>query len=292
MNNNLREELSRMRKLAGIINEQGEGSGDSSSQQAPTQSQSPSIGSAQGNQSQGQIAKPKQPTPAQPDSNKDIENISQSDVDQSLKTAMDSLMSNLPNILSTIAKTTGNKDGQLEIGGQPAQPTSKPQPQQQATQQTQPAPQQAQPANVTQEGTLKFNENKYKEYEELNEAGIIGLVASAPAIMNFGGKLVQKLGVKTNSDVLKKFGTAISHTGEKLHGTYLSAIEKVITPLMKGQKPETIHKAAEAVFMGLVGVLFAGGISHPNFLQAVKGKELAQFSQKAVTGVLSQLGFS
>ena len=281
MKNNLIEELNRMKELAGIINEQGEAPGQAPAQQeAPNQTQSPSIGSSADNQKPGQTPQPKHPAPTQPN-NKGVENISQNDVDQSVKIAMDSILKSLPNILSTIAKTTGNKDGQLEIGQQPAQ------------KQQQQAPKSGQQVQaVTQEGSLKFDEGKYKKYEELNEAGIIGLVASAPAIMNFGGKLVQKLGVKTNSTTLQKFGTAISHTGEKLHNAYLGTIEKMITPLMKGQSPETIKKASEAVFMGLVGVLFAGGVANPSFLEAVKGKELAQFSQGALTKVLSQIGFS
>lgn len=260
----LQEELSRMKYLAGILNE-------AVGQPAPGGPQAPNTA--------------QQSTP-QVDPAKTAQNIQ-----TNMKQGMDILIKDLPTILKTFTTTVGDKDGQLETGEEVAQ--QKPQ----AAQTQKPQVAQAQTQQQVKEGKnnkeLMFDEDKYNShFKDLDESLVAGLIASAPGIMQMGGKLLQKMGSKTNPNMIQKFGQSIAGAGEKLHHVYLGAIEKMIAPLMPNAKPETKKKAAEAVFMVLISTLFASHIAHPDALSAVKGTEIANYVKKLVPGVMSSVGFA
>lgn len=203
-----------------------------------------------------------------------IQQTSPQNVQKNVQTNMDQAMSvlaqQLPAILKNFTATVGNKDGQIEVPGQ----------------------QNAQPQQV-RESELKFNEEKYKSnYGELNEGGLLGLVASAPAILQLGGKILQRLGSKTNPNIVQKFGGVVAKAGESLHHKYIGAIENILNPFMRNASPDTRKKAAEALMMSLVAVLFAGSLSDPSSLSAVKGKELASYATKLAPKVLASMGFA
>lgn len=251
----------------------------------------PAPAQTQAQPAQGQRA-PQQPQPAQagqqPAAQQQQMNPQQ--VQKNIETTMDqgmnALIQQLPTILKNFTSTAGDKDSQLDVPGQ-----QQPQAQQQGQQQAQGQQQ----VKESEEGrTLKFDENKFKSHleEELNEGGILGLVASAPAIMQLGGKLIGWTGKKVNSNIMQKWGNSVAHAGHKLHHKYIGALEKIITPFMKGQSKENIHQAAEAMFMTLVAGLFAGGLAAPDLLTAVKGQELASYVKDMAPKALSSLGFA
>jgi hypothetical protein len=254
-NKTLQEELIRMKCLAGILSE-------AVNQPAPS-----------ANQQQGA---------PQIDPSKAEQNIQ-----TNMKQGMDALMKDLPNILKTFTTTAGDKDGQLDTGEEVVQ--QKPQ----TAQPQQPQQNQQQVKEGKNNKELIFYEDKYKShFRDLDESLIAGLVASTPGIMQLGGKLLQKMGSKTNPNIIQKFGKSIAGAGEKLHNYYLGTIEKMITPLMPNANPETKKKAAEAIFMVLVSTLFASHIAHPDALSAVKGTEIAEYVKKIIPGVMSSVGFA
>lgn len=262
----LQEELSRMKYLAGILNE-------AVGQQAPG----------------GQPAPNAPQTAPQADPAKAAQNIQ-----TNMKQGMDVLMKNLPNILKTFTTTAGDKDGKLETGEEAAQQNTQAQNKQPQQQPQTKQPQQPQQIKEGKKGKeLMFDEDKYNShFKDLDESLIAGLIASAPGIMQMGGKLLQKMGSKTDPNMIQKFGKSIAGAGEKLHHVYLGTIEKMIAPLMPNAKPEAKKKAAEAVFMVLVSTLFASHIAHPDALTAVKGKEIADYVTKMIPGVMSSVGFA
>jgi len=252
----LQEEYKKMSHLISFINEVGQ-------IPAPAAVQNPQV----------QLADPKQPIDA------NTSKIIQTNMAQ----GMAELIKSLPNALKTFTTTLGDKDGQLETGEEPKQVVA-PQAGQQAA---------VAPTPIKENKELSFDENKFKEnFTELDEALIAGLIASAPTIMKYGGTLLQKMGSKTNPNIIQKFGKVVADSGEKLHHTYLGVIEKLITPLMTNAKPETRHKAAEALFMVLVSGLFASTMMVPDALTAVKGSELSAYIVKQIPNIMSTIGFA
>lgn len=271
----LQEELGRMKYLAGIITE-------AEAQQAPTQT--PAQAPAQNAPTQqGQT-----PVNAQTEPQVDPAKAAQT-IQTNMAQGMEVLMQQLPNIMKSFTATAGDKDGKLETG---EEQVAQPQPQAQAQQAQPQQPQQVKEGKKSRE--LMFDEEKYKKQveDELEESLVAGLIASAPAIMQLGGKLLQKMGSKTNPNIIQKFGKTVAGAGEKLHHQYLGVIEKIISPLMPNAKPETKKKAAEAMFMVLVSTLFASHLAHPDALTAVKGKEIASYVGKLIPGVMASIGFS
>jgi hypothetical protein len=242
-------------------------------------------------QVQGQRA-PQQNSPAQPGAANPQQ--VQNSIDKTMDQGMAILVQQLPAILKNFTSTVGDKDGQLDIPGQQPNTQQTQQPQQQ--QKTQPQAQTQQPQQVQEVSNireLKFDEEKFKShFQELNEGGIIGLVASAPAIMQLGGKLLGWTGKKANIQFMQKWGKNVAHAGEKLHHKYLAVLEKAIEPFMKNSTPEARHQAAEAMFMTLVAGLFAGGLAAPDVLTGVKGQELASYAGKVTSKALASLGFA
>lgn len=215
----------------------------------------------------------------------------QKNIEVSMDQAMAALTKELPNILKSFTASAGDKDSQLDLPGQ--QQTTQgqqqaPKAQQQQGQQTQ---QQVQESESYKE--LKFDEAKFKSHlEELNEGGILGLVASAPAIMQLGGKMIGWMGKKTNAQFMQKWGKGIAHAGHNLHHKYIGVLEKAVAPFMKNATPEARKQAAEAMFMTLVAGLFAGGLAAPDALTAVKGQELASYVKDMIPKAMGSLGFA
>ena len=208
-------------------------------------------------------------------------------IDATMDQAMSQFVSNLPDMISNFVNTAGDKDGVLDAEGvyDSEQAVQQQQQQQQTTQQV----------NESSVLELKFDESKFLECMdegELNEAGIMGLVASAPAILKYGGKASQWVGKKMNSQWLQKWGNRAAKAGENLHHKYIHAIEKVIAPFMPNASKEQIHQAANGIFMGGVAVLFAGGLAHPDALLGVKGAELGEFGAEVFKKAMPQLGFA
>lgn len=249
-------------------------------------------------QSQGGQRAPQQPAQAQPQQGSQAPVQANPQVIQTnMNQGMAALMQALPGILKTFTTTVGDKDGQLDVAGQPQnnqQAQGERAPQQPAQAQPQKGTQtQAQPIKEEKNRELFFDETKFNsEVGGLNEGGVIGLVASAPAILQFGGKLLQKLGSKTNPNIIQKFGGQVSKAGEALHHTYIGVIEKALTPFMPNADASTKHKTAEGVFMVLVSGLLVGTLASPNTLSVVKGKELADYVRKIAPSIMSSVGFA
>ena len=217
------------------------------------------------------------------DSQKRDQQISQN-IDATMDAAMKALVDSLPELLSNFAKTSGDKDGVIDapgVYGNNAQPEGG---------QTQ----QAQPIKEGELRSITFDESKFMETMggDLNEGGLLGIVASAPAILKYGGQASKWIGKKMNSQWLEKWGEKTAKTGEKLHHKYIGLIEKVLKPLMPNATPEQLHKAADGIFMGGVAILFAGGLANPGMLTGIKGAELGQFATNTIKNVLPTLGFA
>lgn len=226
----------------------------------------------------------------QPQPNPQRDNQISANIDATMDQAMGVLVSKLPAVLSQFAKTTGDKDGVVDAPGVYDNKT------QTNSTQNQQAPSQgvAKPIQEGEENELTFDENKFMECisGELNEGGILGLAMSAPAILKYGGQASKWIGKQMNSQWLQKWGNKTAEAGEKLHHKYIHTIEKVLKPLMPNASPEQLHKAANGVFMGAVGVLFAGSLAHPGMLTGVKGAELGQEALAALQKSLPTLGFA
>lgn len=269
---NLSEELKKLSEITSLLKEAAPAQGV----QQPAQQQA-----QQGTQTQqqGQRA-PQQTQPAQQAAQPQL---NPQNIEKTMDQGMNSLIQQLPNILKNFTSTAGDKDGQLDIAGQ-----------QQAQGQQKVQGQQAQVKEMVELKELKFDENKFKSHlsDEVNEGGVVGLVASAPAIMQLGGKLIGWTGKKVNSNLMQKWGKSVADAGHKLHHKYIGALEKVIAPFMKNSSKEDVHKAAEAMFMTLVAGLFAGGLTAPDLLTGVKGQELAQYVKQMAPKAMGSLGFA
>jgi hypothetical protein len=64
---------------------------------------------------------------------------------------------------------------------------------------------------------LHFDESKFIEgmSGNINEAGLVSLVVSAPAILKYGGQASKWVGKKLNSQWLQKWGNKAAEAGEK-----------------------------------------------------------------------------
>jgi len=209
-------------------------------------------------------------------------------IDATMDQAMQTMINKLPGLLANFAKNSGDKDGVIDapgvydnqdgaVAGQPS---------------AQPGGQPIQEGKVNE---ITFNEAKFFECMdegELNEGGLLGLAASAPAILKYGGKASQWIGKKMDSAWLQKWGGKTAEAGEKLHHKYISVIEKALKPFMPNATPEQLHKAADGIFMGGVAILFAGGLAHPGLLTGVKGAELGEKALAVMQTALPAIGFA
>jgi hypothetical protein len=213
-------------------------------------------------------------------------------IDVTMDQAMQTMVSKLPGLLSNFAKSSGDKDGVIDAPGVYDNNT------QSAGQSAAgKAPAQAAPGQTIQEGKINeitFDEGKFMECmdEELSEGGLLGLIASAPAILKYGGKAASWTGEKMNSAWLKKWGNKTAKAGEKLHHKYIAVIEKALKPFMPNATPEQLHKAADGIFMTGVAILFAGSLAHPGMLTGVKGAELGEKGLAVLQKVMPTVGFA
>jgi hypothetical protein len=270
----LNEELKKLSEITSLLKEAGPAQGA----QQPAQQQA-----QQGTQTQQQGQRAPQQNQPAPQQAGAIQ-LNPQNIEKTMDQGMNSLIQQLPNILKNFTATAGDKDGQLDVVGQ-QQPQAQQQPQTQK---------QAPVKEGIQLRELKFDENKFKSHLDgaISEGGIVGLVASAPAIMNLGGKLIGWTGKKVNSNLMQKWGKSVADAGHKLHHKYIGALEKVIAPFMKNNSKEDVHKAAEAMFITLVAGLFAGGLTSPDLLTGIKGQELASYVKNMAPKVMGNLGFA
>lgn len=216
-------------------------------------------------------------------------------IDATMDQAMQAMVSKLPGLLANFTKSSGDKDGALDAPGvYDNKAQGKPAAGQPAAQPVAGKPAAGQPI---QEGKMKeitFDEAKFIECMggELNEGGLLGLVASAPAILKYGGKASQWVGKKMDSAWLQKWGDKTAKAGEKLHHKYIAVIEKALKPFMPNATPEQLHKAADGIFMGGVAILFAGGLADPGMLTGVKGIELGEKALAVMQKALPAFGFA
>jgi len=225
---------------------------------------------------------PQQPAESDPDRDQKIAK----NIDVTMDQAMATVVKSLPKVFANFAKTTGDKDGVLDAPGVYDNNAQQSKQQQSG---------QAKPIQEGEYRELTFDESKFLECMgggQIEEGGLIGLVASAPAILKYGGQASKWVGKKMNSQWLQKWGNKAAEAGEKLHHKYIHAIEKVLKPLMPNATPEQLHKAANGAFIGIVGVLFAGSLAHPGMLTGVKGVELGQEALVALQKSLPSIGFA
>jgi hypothetical protein len=272
MNSNKKTILESFNKMKNII--------ETKLNEQPT-AQSQQVGASQSGQQQ-----PQQQQAQAVDTQKRDQQIS-NNIDATMDAAMKTLVNKLPNVLSNFSKSGGDKDGVLDAPG-----VYDNNQQQQNNQQGQQQTGQAIKEGVVHE--ITFDESKFMASmgETIDEGGLLGLAASAPAILKYGGKAAQWTGKKMNSKWLQKWGNKTAKAGEKLHHKYIGLIEKAITPFMPNASKEQIHKAAEGIFMGGVAVLFAGSLAHPGMLTGVKGAELGEFAASTLQKALPNIGFA
>jgi DNA mismatch repair ATPase MutL len=214
----------------------------------------------------------------------------QKDVQDAVNVALSDIASKLPSILKNFADS--DKDGKVEYGTFSDKTVPTRQQKQQVTKQPQQASAIKQQQEQVQESKITFEEGKFQENLGLNEAGLVGLVASAPAILSVGGKLLGKLGKKVNAQWLQNIGGKVANAGHTLHNSYIGVFEKALTPFMKGASKEQIHTTAEALFMVIVGTMLAQGVTSPDILTGVKGRELASYVTKSLPKLLPSMGFA
>lgn len=205
--------------------------------------------------------------------------------EKEMTAALGQIMQDLPNELADVAKSGGDRDGQLELTGdqQQANPNAPQQPQQ-------PAPQQVQ------------NE------AELNEA--IGMLAAGgvlalPAIVGMVGKAAQFLGKSIGHGDLNQWGEKTKNFAEKMHHSYEGVIDKILSPLTKNLDPakrKTINKivfyAIIATFFGLgasgavgaAGAGKAGLAAAEGGLSGIKASELVAAAKEIIPKVLQSSG--
>jgi len=185
--------------------------------------------------------------------------------DQELKKAMAQITQALPADLKKVATTTGDRDGQLEV---------------------------------------------QKEHVELkiNEAGLImaaGTILAAPKIIELMGQGLNKLGIKTNAQILQKFGNKMSHFGHAIHKKYVGVIEAILKPMTGYMDDNQRHELAGSILTMIVaglgvasihGAISAAQAGHAavasgeGFLAAIKGLEIAEKVRELLPAALAAGG--
>jgi hypothetical protein len=268
MKKSMNEHISRMKYLSSY---NGKTRMNEDMQQAPAGQPAPAAQPAQGQQ-------PVQQNPQQQ---------AQADaaMEKEMVTALNQVMNDLPNELR---QADTNRDGQLELAGQPAQGQ---QPAGQPTAQTQPA-------------TQPLAEAELKEAIGMLAAGA---VLAAPAITNLVGKAASFLGKKIGSGDLNQWGEKAKHFAEKMHHSYEGVIDKILSPLTQKLTPQQRKTANKLVFYAIVATFFgfgAGGALHAagagkagiaaaeGGLSGIKASELVAAARQVIPKILSSLGIS
>lgn len=217
--------------------------------------------------------------------------------EQEMKAALGQIMQDLPNELASVAKNSGDHDGQLELTGdqQQVNPNAPQQPVQPNA--TQPAPQQVQ------------NEAELNEaIGSLNEA--IGMLAAGgvlalPAIVGMVGKAAQFVGKKIGHGDLNQWGEKTKHFAEKMHHAYEGVIDRILSPLTKNLDPAKRKVVNKLVFYAIIATFFGVGASGAigaagagkaglaaaeGGLSSIKASELVAAAKEIIPKVLSSSG--
>lgn len=220
--------------------------------------------------------------------------------EQQVTAALNQVMGELPNALANAAKTTGDKDGQLELAGQPDQ-LQQPVSAQQTVQ-----PQQPVSPTQTVQGTVPTQ--PIQESQELDEAlfSLIGGTALAlPAITKLIGAAASFLGKKVGSGDLSQFGQKAKDFGDKMHHTYEHLIDKALAPVTQKLDPAKRKMVNKLVFYGIIasffgvgatGALHAGATGQAGLaaaeggLSSIKAGELVAAARQVLPRILAQLG--
>lgn len=294
----LNEELKKLSELASVLKEA-----------APVQGAQPVANAGQAQtqtQQQGQRAPQQNQQPPQQggqQQNQVNPQVADKNLTANVDQAMGVVIKNLPNILANFTATVGDKDKQLDIGGeQQGQPQNQQQKQPQGQQVQAQNQQQGQIKESDKINELKFNEEEFRKHVfggELDEAlitTVLGTIASAPAVMKLAGWGLSKLGKKGDNNVIQKAGAWLTKKGDALHHKYIHGIEAVVKKFMPNATPEQSKKASEAIFMTIVAGLFVSGLGDPSsykqMLTTVKGGELGQVAAKVMAPLMKGAGFA
>ena len=164
--------------------------------------------------------KPSDVNPNQPNKESEIEDIiNNPQFDQEMDKAMQMFAKDLPNEISQLANTVGDKDGQIEIEGN----------------------------DLTTEGKLN----------EAGLIGLtISAFLAAPKLAELLGDALAKSGTNLDRTSIQKAGEKLSRLGHKWHKNYLNVIKKIITPFTKTLDETDRQKFAEKILMS--AILIAG----------------------------------
>ena len=194
--------------------------------------------------------------------------VSDDNIIKTMDTALKGITGDLEGVLTKALSQIGDKDGEIDIAENIGIKTK----------------------------DLEFDEEVYNQ--NINEGGdpvslALGLAMSPPAIMQTGGKIAGWLGKKLNQGWLEKIGGRVAKAGDNLHHKYIHFFEKIVRKFVPQEtSDEQVHKIAEAMMMGIVGILFAMGVANPGALEAVKGQELAGYVKKVLPSILPKLGIA
>ena len=188
--------------------------------------------------------------------------VSDDKILKTLDIALSTITKDLEGVLAGALTKVGDKDGELDIAESMGIKTKE----------------------------IDFDENALKD--TLSEGGWMGLVLSAPAILQLGGKMAGWLGKKLDQGWLEKIGGKVATAGDKLHHKYIHGFEIIAKKFMPNSSDEEVHKVAEALMMGVVGILFTMGVANPGALEGVKAQELAGYVKKVLPAVLGRIGIA
>jgi hypothetical protein len=140
----------------------------------------------------------------------------QNSIEHELTIALDQVMKQLPQTLAHIAKNSGDRDGQIEMGQQNQQEA---------------------------------------ELNEAIGTLLAGGALALPAIGNIVGKVASFLGQKLDNQKIQNFGKITQDLSHKLHHKYEAVIDKVLSPLTRHMNPQQRHAANKILFYAIVAAL-------------------------------------
>jgi len=201
-----------------------------------------------------------------PSKGKIVENFGiseqETNLENELALAVDQVMRTLPQTLATLAKTSGDRDGQIEMG----------QNQQEA------------------------------ELHEAVGTLIAGAALALPAIGNIVGKVASFLGQRLDSQKIQKFGEVTQHLSHKLHHKYEALIDKILSPLTRYMNPNQRKAANKILFyaivaalggVGAAGAVKAAGVGNVGLaavetgLTGVKASEIVAAAKDVIPKILA-----
>lgn len=100
--------------------------------------------------------------------------------------------------------------------------------------------------------------------ENIEEGGVLltaGAILAVPKIVELMGSGLSKLGVKVDSNVLRKWGDKLSHFGHTIHHKYISVIESILKPITSNLDDEKRHALAGTILTMIVAGLGVASIA-------------------------------